>query len=228
MTTTTDPHRAGTNGHGPPPVTSTAVSPPPVKLRRRPLLLVASIVAICVGALLGAWAWSVGRSTESVLAVRDSVQRGEVLTQGDIITVEVGVDPALHPLPKSQMASVIGQRASSDIAAGTLLTPGQLTEAVLPGSGMSLVGVALTGGGLPGEPLVSGDRVRVVSTPGQDGQVDSGAPPTEVAASVVSVAGLEDSGQTVVTVQVPQSQAAELAARAATGNVALVLDSRER
>lgn len=228
MTTTTDPHRAGTNGHRPLPVAPPLVAPPPIKLRRRPLLLVASIVAICVGALLGAWAWSVGRSTESVLAVRDSVQRGEVLTAGDIITVEVGVDPSLDPLPSSQIASVVGQRASSDIAAGTLLTRGQLTETVLPGSGMSLVGVALAGGGLPGEPLVSGDRVRVVSAPGQDGQVDVGTPPTEIAATVVSVAALEDTGQNVVTVQVPQSQAAQLAARAATGNVALVLDSRER
>jgi hypothetical protein len=35
-------------------------------------------------------------------------------------------------------------------------------------------------------------------------------------------------GQTIFTVQVPTADAASLAAMAATGNVAVVLDSRER
>ena len=37
-----------------------------------------------------------------------------------------------------------------------------------------------------------------------------------------------ENGETVVSLEVPEGQAAELAARAATGKVALVLDSRER
>ena len=45
---------------------------------------------------------------------------------------------------------------------------------------------------------------------------------------VVGVHGGDDTGQMVVDVQVPFDDAAELAARAATGRVALVLDSRER
>ena len=38
----------------------------------------------------------------------------------------------------------------------------------------------------------------------------------------------DENGQNVVSVLVPEGEAAELAARAATGRVALVLDSRER
>jgi hypothetical protein len=45
---------------------------------------------------------------------------------------------------------------------------------------------------------------------------------------VVGIYPDADSNQTVVSVQLPYDQAAELAARAATGKVALVLDSRER
>ena len=80
---------------------------------------------------------------------------------------------------------------------------------------------------LPGEPLQAGDRVRVVATPGDQGEVTSKEPRT-IAATVVGVHGGDDTGQMVVDVQVPFDDAAELAARAATGRVALVLDSRER
>jgi hypothetical protein len=39
------------------------------------------------------------------------------------------------------------------------------------GSGMSVVGVAVPAALLPGEPLRAGDQVRVVATPGQQGEV---------------------------------------------------------
>jgi hypothetical protein len=92
---------------------------------------------------------------------------------------------------------------------------------------MSVVGVALPAMLLPGEPLRAGDQVRVVATPGQQGEVTDGEQ-RYITATVVGVYPDADSGQTVVSVQVPYDQAAELAARAATGKVAIVLDSRER
>ena len=52
-----------------------------------------------------------------------------------------------------------------------------------------------------------------------------------MAASVVSTASSTDNGQgslTIITVAVPDSDAAGLAAMAATGKIAIVLDSRER
>ena len=61
----------------------------------------------------------------------------------------------------------------------------------------------------------------------QSGEVTAGEQVT-IAATVVGVRVNDENGQNVVSVQVPEGQAAELAARAATGNVALVLDSRER
>ena len=70
-------------------------------------------------------------------------------------------------------------------------------------------------------------RAEVV-TPGAQGDVATGTSPTSIAATVVGVRGPGDNGQIVVDVSVPFDQAAELAARAATGKIALVLDSRER
>ena len=42
------------------------------------------------------------------------------------------------------------------------------------------------------------------------------------------LAACEETGETVVDVSVPKARPADLAARAATGRVALVLDARER
>ena len=203
-----------------------SVAPAP-KLRRRPALIAASIVAISAGALLAAFAWTATSTTQSVLAVRSAVERGALITQDDVMTVQVSADPALAPVPASQASSVVGQRAATDLAAGTLLTREQVSATVLPAAGMSIVGVGLPSAQMPGEPLLVGDRVRVVATPGPSGEVTAGEPVT-IAATVVGVRVNDENGQSVVSVQVPQGDAAGLAARAATGNVALVLDSRER
>jgi hypothetical protein len=52
--------------------------------------------------------------------------------------------------------------------------------------------------------------------------------PVTVTASVVEVQAAKTADLTIVDVLVPSDVAADLAARAATGKVALVLDSRER
>ena len=205
---------------------STPIAPPP-KLRRRPVLVVASVAAICLGALLAVWAYTSLSTAQGVVAMRSSVQRGELISREDLIAVRVGVDPALKPIPAAQLESVAGQRAAMDLAAGGLVTRDAVAATVLPARDMSIVGVALPPALLPGEPLKAGDQVRVVATPGQQGDVTE-KKQRFIQASVVGVHPDLDNGHTVVSVQVPYDQAAELAARAATGKVALVLDSRER
>ena len=228
MTTTTNPNGAATTAGVTPSRAEAAVRVAPApKLRRRPALIAASVAAICLGGLLAAFAWTATSNTQSVLAMRVAVERGAVIAADDVMTVQVSTDPALRPVPASQASTVVGQRAATDIAAGTLVTLEQVSDAVLPAAGMSIVGVGLPASQMPGEPLLVGDRVRVVATPGQSGEVTAGEQVT-IAATVVGVRVNNENGQNVVSVEVPEQDAAELAARAATGNVALVLDSRER
>jgi hypothetical protein len=203
-----------------------SVTPAP-KLRRRPELVAASVAAVILGALLGAWTWSSTSNTHEVVALRQTITRGETITQGDLMTVQVGLDPALKSIPGDRLGSLVGQRAAMDMAAGSLVTDADVTTAVLPGKGRSVVGVALPPSLMPGETLLAGDQVRIVATPGQQGDVGQ-EPPVAISATVVGLYPNGENGQTVVSVEVPQEQAAELAARAATGKVALVLDSRER
>lgn len=203
---------------------------PPLKLRRRPMLVVASVAVVCLGALLGVFAWSSVSDGHQVLAARSMIARGQVLTREQLVVVRVGVDPALSPVPAEQIDSLVGKRAALDVAAGSLLTTAAVTDKVLPVAGVSVVGVAVGPGGMPGTALMAGDRVRVVLTPGAQGTVSGGEQKT-LSATVASVASSGDGGpatQTVVSVLVPEADAATLAAWVSTGKVAVVLDSRER
>jgi SAF domain len=200
----------------------------PPRLRRRPALVAASVAAIALGALLAAWAYTGGSSAQPVLAVRTTVHRGELITASDLMTARISVDPALKPLPGSAAGAVVGKRAAMDLAAGGLVTADAVTSAVVPAKGMSVVGVSLPPALMPATPLQSGDLVRIVATPGAQGEVAAGSTPVSIEASVVGVRGGGDNGQVVVDVLVSHDQGAELAAQAATGKVALVLDSRER
>jgi hypothetical protein len=228
MTSTITHQDAGTSspvGSGQGPVGG-PVAPPPPKLRRRPALVAAAVAAICLGGLLGAWAWTSTTSTQEVLVARTEIPRGAVIEAGDLARARVNPDPALNPVPASRLEELVGQRAALDIAAGTLLTPATVDDQVVPEDGTSVVGVALLPGQAPGLDLQAGDRVRVVLTPGVDGElVDS---PAFTVAEVAAVRHIPETGQTVVDVLVPAAEATVLAARVATGNVALVLDSRER
>lgn len=196
----------------------------PQKLRRRPVLVAAAVAAASLGALLSAWAYTSTSNTQTVLAVRSPVYRGQPITTEDLVSVEVGIDPALQPVPASELDGVTGKRAVLDLSAGTLLTAADLTSTPLPPDGRSLVGVALTPATMPSTPLRPGDNVRVVTTPGEAGNAPTGDPET-IPATVVAVRAVADTGQTVIDVTVPTATAPTLAARAATGKVALVLDS---
>lgn len=200
---------------------------PPPKLRRRPALLAAALVAICLGALLAAWAWTATTQTQEVLVARTTIERGSLIEAGDLARVRVSADPALNPVPAAQFDQAVGQRAAFDVAAGAMLTPDSFTTGVVPGGTNSIVGVALTPAQAPGLDLQTGDHVRVVVTPTQG----EGLPPGVPQFSEATIAGVHvsaETGQTIVDLLVPHADAAVLAARAATGNVALVLDSRER
>jgi hypothetical protein len=200
---------------------------PRPKRRRRPWLFALCAALVAAGALGNAFAFTSVTDTQAVLVVSRDINRGETIEAGDLSVVRIGVDPALNPVPGSQMAKLEGSRAAADLWAGTLLTEAAVTDQLVPGQGESLVGISLTPAQMPSEPLRAGDTVRIVTTPGDQGEVTNEAPVT-VEAIVVGVSLVPETGETVVDVSVPEGDAADLAARAATRRVALVLDARER
>lgn len=207
--------------------TSTPPTPPPPRTRRRPGLLAAGVALVALGALGAAYLTQVVGSTVPVVAVVQAVPAGEVIDRTDLAVANVAADPALSPVAAGRLESFVGQRAAVDLSAGSLLTEQAVTDKVVPAAGRSLVGVALTAAQLPAAVLQPGDRVRVVDTPTAQGVPPSTTPAT-IPGEVASVVGPDDTGLTVVNLIVTDERAADLAARVATGRVALVIDSRER
>ena len=230
------PARAGRRPRSSTPPAAAATEPAlpePPRPRRRWGLFAAMVAVVCLGALGNLWLVRASSDASSVVAARVTIERGAVIGRDDLVAVQVGADPALQTVPAGQLESLVGKRAAVDVAAGSVLTPGSVTDTVLPDEGYSLVGVWLTPDQMPGAQLKAGDRVRIVATPGQQGTLTTAQEdPSSVSAVVVSaVTGSDTTGQgapTVVTVQVPAEDATRLAAVAATGKAAVVLDSRAR
>ncbi|GAA4719598.1 SAF domain-containing protein [Promicromonospora umidemergens] len=233
MTTTTPapdsarierPGRAGGGAAGP-----AQIAPPP-KMRRRPAMVALSVALICVGGLASAWAWQSTSNAQEVLTVRETVHRGEVIEEADLVAVQIGLDPAIQAVPAADLSTLVGKRAALDIAAGGVVTADQVTDAMVPPKGYAVVGLSLTAAMLPTDQIiVPGDLVRVVTTAGEAGAaVEPGTEIPTYAASVVGVSIDEITGNTLVNVQVARPKAAIVGALAANGQVALVLDSQEQ
>ena len=193
-------------------------------MQRRPSAVVLALVLVCLGGLTGLWLWTSASAATEVVAVRTPVERGQLIVLEDLTTVRVTLDPALRTVPASGLESLVGKRAVTDLAAGTLVAPEQVSDAVVPGSGMAVVAVPIAPGLIPSEPLTAGDTVRLVQAPAQGVEV-TGAP-AEITGTVLHVTPGDT--ETVVDVLVADNRAGELAARAASGDLALVLASRER
>ena len=206
-------------------VSSGEVPPQPPKLRRRLMLIAVSAALVIVGGLTSAWAYSTSTTTQQVVAVRTDVPQGEVITRDDLQVVRISLDPALSSVPAGRLDALVGQHAASALTAGSLISDRAVTPTEVPAPGTSVVGLALGPGQLPAGPIAVGDNVRIVSTPGKQGDVDPSALRSFRGKAVV-IRAADASGQTEVSVEVPANQAAELAARSATGNVALLLDAR--
>lgn len=193
------------------------------KLRRRPLLIAAALVLVTVGALTAAWLTTVVGHTSSVLALRDTVHRGDQITRQDLMTVNISPDPALKTVPAGDVDAIVGQYATTDLPAGGILPAGAYAATNALPAGQTLVGVSLAPGQAPSQNLTAGDRVKIVVTPRAQDDPPTSAPAT-IDAIVVSSRPVGDQGQVILDVSVPEAQAALLAATAATGRVAIVLD----
>jgi hypothetical protein len=196
------------------------------RYRRRPALIGLGVGLLATCGAGAAYLAQSSSDTVAVLAVTETVHRGEVIDAARLTTARAAPDPALHPVPAGELAAVVGQRAATDLPAGTLLTGGAVTPAGLPAAGQSVVGVAVTEAQLPRAELVPGDQVRVFGTPSA-GDAPPSRPPGSVAATVAGVSDVLDSGHLVVDVVVADDVAGTLAAMVATGRVAVVLDSAE-
>lgn len=197
----------------------------PPRLRRRGLF-VGGLTLVALAGVAGTALWNSTTDTHAVLALSESVMRGEEITEESLTVANITLDSSLDPISVDDLDQVVGQHAASDVPAGTILTQGALTSELVPGSGEELVGLAVTPNQFPVERLLAGDTVRVVDTPREQDDPPEGEP-SSTTATVVSVGPLDQTGRRVVDVIVEEGEGPQLAARAATGRIAIVLQSRQ-
>ncbi|MFD5070938.1 SAF domain-containing protein [Streptomyces sp. NPDC058369] len=205
----------------------TPVAPPRAlkPRRRRPALIALSLALTAVGGLSGALLFTATGERTDVLAVSHEVAAGEVIEDSDLTEVSISLDPALKPVGAADRGGVVGKRAAVALTPGALLARDQYTDKSLLKEGDTLVGVATKPSQRPTSGLFPGRKVLIVSTPGENDDV-ADAPPQTIAATVVAVGDTADAtGVATIDVAVPATDGPALAARAATGRVAIVVKS---
>ena len=210
------------------------VLPAPRRRARRGLLAAGIVLSILFA--LGAY-MLVERSGErvAVIATAKDISWGEVITQADLVQVQVAQDPALRTVPWSSANSIVGQRAALDLPAGALLTGSSVQASTsIPPEGEALVGVRVSAGKVPSTALSPGDQVVIVRT-SDASATDRSAQATDLLASAIRAevfsVSLPVAGSTDRTVDVlvdgAPDVALRLAAMSAAGEASIVLLPRQ-
>ncbi|WP_019712066.1 SAF domain-containing protein [Streptomyces xinghaiensis] len=204
------------------------VAPPQVSSRRRrPGMIALSLALIAAGGAAGAVLWlESGQRTQVVTVVRP-VPVGQQITERDLGRAAIALDPAVKAVTSAE--SVIGKRAAVELTPGSLLSPAEVTDTSLVADGEALVPIGLKPEQVPATDLAPGQPVQIVQVPGPDQEPEeSTAQPSTIAAKVVKVGEPSPgTGTVVVDVAAPATDAPALAAWASSGNVRLIVDSRD-
>jgi hypothetical protein len=198
---------------------------PAIRGRRRPWLLALGITLAILGALAGFWMVSAAGDRVPVLALARDVPFGTTITERDLRVVDVAVGVDLDTVAADRLGDVAGLSAATSLPAGSLLSEQALTAAAPPEAGEVLLGVAVPSGRMPTSPLLPGDSVLVVETPANEAEAAT-SPPRTFRVSLVRVAEPDVNGVIVLDVTVDQGDGPALAALAATGRVAVVIEPR--
>lgn len=183
--------------------------------------LTLGLLIVGVFALAGAWFYSNASAAEQVLALRGPIERGAVLTNSDLVIVDVSSEDAINTLGSELGATIVGNIALTDLSAGTLVTPDMFASRAAIAVGDGVVGLALAPGQFPTLSLRPGDVVRVVETPRQGDEATAQRVLVEVA-EVVDVSPIGVQGQLFISLSMTTSEADGVSAAASQDRVRLI------
>lgn len=202
---------------------------PPQGQARRPKLswIALGLAVVLAGGLFGAITLARVADRTPVLALAESIERGETVTAEHLRVVEVAIDEQLPLIPADERSALVGLTATSALPAGSLLTHEHLADGPRVEAGWSVVGLELRPGEYPTRSLAPGDAVEVVRTPDPATARSDGAAGVSVLTDVAEVFAVESLSETsptlMVSLIVPREVAPAIAAAAAEGRVRLVL-----
>ncbi|WP_158857440.1 SAF domain-containing protein [Streptomyces sp. NRRL B-1347] len=148
---------------------------------------------------------------EPVLVLRRSVSVGQELEGADLREASIARGGGLDAVAADQRGAVVGRRVAYSLPAGMLLTKGSLGSPEVPPAGRAVAAVGLKTGQFP-TGLQAGHRVEVVTTADEDATGGPSSSAESWAAVVTAVRIDNDDQLTVVTLELGEDQARELAA----------------
>ena len=165
------------------------------------------IICICI---IGAFMWQNSDATGTkVLVTSRALQRGHEIQASDLSSITLTSSDDIALLETSTATDIIGMRITTDIVAGTPLTPSQLISVRPLTTSEGLAGITVTKAQAPAN-LAAGDNVQVIAV---DSQSDGTNLTTSIAAKI-QVWEISDpdelSGDRSVTLRVAITSADEL------------------
>ena len=193
---------------------------PPGRKVKVPEIAVALFIVIAVAAGAALWA-STGQSKRPVIALRNPVHRGDVISIDDLMRVELASDDRLATIPDGQSSSIVGKAAAMDMATGTVLTNEMFSATGALSSGQAVVGLVLEQGEIPTVTMGAGDTVDVVLT-SKDGSDDPAGSVLVRGATIRDVVEHGDQGAKFVSLAVSVDDAPKVSSASAAKRVRLV------
>jgi hypothetical protein len=200
-------------------------APQAQRRRVRPGEVILGVFLVVVFALAGV-VWSIsGTTRRQVLALRHDVGRGVVVRAEDLRVIELATDAQLATVAVNDSTRVVGRSASTDLPAGTVVTPELFVSTAQIPAGQAVVGLRLEPGELPSSTLRPGDVVDVILTGKAGDATVAGRPGEGVvlvrAVPVTDIVTDGDQGRRFVSLTVSDSDAAKVSAAAAQKQVRL-------
>jgi hypothetical protein len=196
--------------------------------QKRPGYAALAVVLIVGFAALGAYFYSQAGKKVPVVVVTSRVPVGHTIERSDLSTVQVAGN--VTAIGGANLDSVVGQTAVVELLPDTLLQRAMVTSAPALISSAAQVGVAVSPGQIPADGLTPGDTVEVLQLPVKNNTSTAAVPaPSVLAESATVYSSISDpsrSGGTLVTLVVPKSAAAAVAAASNAGLVALIRVAR--
>ncbi len=226
MATTTSTRRPPrpTNGVAPPGAFDLE-APPTGRGKSRWPEITLGLFLVALFALAGTWFYVSSTDKTPVIALRNAVERGELITTDDLRVVEIDSDDQLNLIGRDQSGLIVGRIALTDMGAGTLITAEQFAAGSLIQVGDGVVGLALDPGEYPSLSLRPGDLVRVVQTPRPGDEVQGELVIVE-AAEVVDIGPIGVQNQLFISLSMPTEEADLVAAAGAQDRVRLIQVAR--
>ena len=202
------------------------VTPEPARMpgRRNPKWIALGIVALCLGGLLSYVIYSRVATETAVVAVANTVYRGELIDREDLTTITLQGSALAQAVPARDLDNLVGQRAAFDLAEGSVVVSSSVTAEAVPAVGRAVVGLKLAMGRVPTSLLVPSADLRLVALPPQDGGTDSLTGDAFVA-RVIDQAPGADGATILLNVDVAAAQAPTIALLAAQDRIAVVRDA---